>query len=432
MKKLNIFFLGLVALCGLTFSACSDDDLGPSIFDTTYHPLDRSSETFGLDSFIEKEFREPYNLKFLYKYDDIGSNMNYNLVPVSYENAKKFAVLSKYLWYDVYKDSVGEQFLKKYTPHIIMLLGSPAYNAASGTEVLGVAEGGLKITLYKGNELDENSIDSLNEYFFKTMHHEFSHILHQNVIIPTSFREISNGQYNALSWQDTPDSVALSKGFILQYATSGYQEDWVEIIANYVTRTDQQWQDYLNTANYGWESDTIPVAEYNKAIGFNAERYSQTEYKAVVKQLVEAGKINMDTIGYRTYSGDVKSTSGGLASYSIIRKQVQRNADGSAALDENGKIVYLDKDGINGRSVILQKFDIIKSWLKQHFGYDIDKVHKGVQHKQYVFNADGTLKLDANGNPINALTQPSPTDPSKTVMQVLLDQINDLDKLRTK
>lgn len=430
MKKLSLYLLGLVAVSAMVFTSCSDDDLGPTIFDTTYHPLDRSSNTFALDSFLEANYREPYNLQFIYKYEDIGTNMNYNLVPVSYENAERFAVLGKYLWYDVYRDSVGVQFLKTYTPHIIQLLGSPAYNASSGTEVLGTAEGGLKITLYKGNELDVTSIDSLNEYFFRTMHHEFSHILHQNVIIPTSFREISNGQYNALSWQDTPDSVALSRGMVLQYATSGYQEDWVELIANYITRSSMQWESFLNTANYGWESDTIPVNDYEAKLGFSCRNMSQQQYRNAVKARVAAGEINMDTIGWRQFKGDVMSSGGGYASYNTVRKQVARNADGTVALDADGKIQYLDTDGINGRSVLLQKFDIIRNWLLQHFNYDIDKVRNGVQHRQFVFNPDGTYKLDANGNPINALMQPSESDPSKTVMQVLLDQVEDLKKLQ--
>ena len=47
--------------------------------------------------------------------------------------------------------------------------------------MLGTAEGGKKITLYEVNSLDFENVDIevLNEYYFKTMHHEFAHILHQ-------------------------------------------------------------------------------------------------------------------------------------------------------------------------------------------------------------------------------------------------------------
>lgn len=433
MKTLNKIFHSLAALAMVAgvaggFTACSDDDLGPTIFDTTERPLDATSATFQLDSFVEANYREPYNVQFQYKYNDIGSNMSYNLVPVTYQNAVKFAVLGKYLWYDVYKQVVGDEFLKTYTPHIIMLLGSPAYNPSSGTEVLGTAEGGLKITLYKGNELDETSIDSLNEYFFRTMHHEFSHILHQNVIIPTSFREISNGQYNALNWQDTPDSVALSRGIVLQYATSGYQEDWVELIANYITRTDEQWQQFLNTAGYGWEADTVDARTYDRQLGVSTNGMNMQQYRHTMRQVVSAGRVNVDTIGWRTLKGDITNVNGEIQSYVIVRKQVQRNANGTVALDENGHIQYLDSDGIDGRAVINQKFNIIKDWLQQHFKYDIEAVHREVQRRQYVTNPDGSVYYNENGDPINALLQPSETDPSKTVMQTLLEQVTSLKK----
>lgn len=47
--------------------------------------------------------------------------------------------------------------------------------------ILGQAEGGMKVTLFRVNEIDKNnlSVAQLNEYYFKTMHHEFTHILNQ-------------------------------------------------------------------------------------------------------------------------------------------------------------------------------------------------------------------------------------------------------------
>lgn len=408
-SRLHLLLFGAMAMFAGAFVSCSDDDLGPTIFDTTYHPLDRTQYTFPLDTFIEKEFREPYNLRFLYKMEDIGSNMNYNLVPCSYENSMKFAVLSKYLWYDIYKKIGGVEFLKKYSPRIIHLIGSPAYNPSSGTELLGVAEGGLKITLYKGNELDVTSIDSLNEYFFRTMHHEFNHILHQNVVIPVEFRDLSNGSYNALNWQDTNDSIALSNGFMLQYASSGYREDWVEIVANYVTRDRATWDGFINTAGFGWENDSIEPARYNA--------------------MVNTPGVNMDSVGYRTFK-DLAASGGGIAEYGIIRKQIQRDMNDKPVLDEDGNMIYLDTDGIDGRALLLRKFEIVKEWLQINFGIDLEALRKEVQNRQFVTNADGSYVLDEKGKPLNKLMAPSDTDPSKTLMETLLDEVNKYKELQ--
>ena len=94
MKKLNIILLALVALTTLNLSSCKDDDLGPSIFDTKEYPLDRSLYTFPLDTFVKVNFLEPYNMRYLYKLQDIGSDMDYNLTPCSYDQCINLAVLT--------------------------------------------------------------------------------------------------------------------------------------------------------------------------------------------------------------------------------------------------------------------------------------------------------------------------------------------------
>ncbi|MCD8282705.1 MAG: putative zinc-binding metallopeptidase, partial [Prevotella sp.] len=212
--KYHILTLAVVAVVMCGFPACSDDDFTESIFDTTEYYLDKSSYTFPLDTFIKVEFLEPYNLRYIYKMEDIGTDLQKNLVPATYEKSTELAVLSKYLWYDVYKKCVSEEFLKIYSPRIIHVVGSPAYNPSSGTEDLGYAEGGLKITLYNANNLDVADIDYMNDKFFRTMHHEFSHILAQNYTYPTAFSLISNGAYNPIDWSTSPDSVVASKGFV--------------------------------------------------------------------------------------------------------------------------------------------------------------------------------------------------------------------------
>ena len=145
MKRIQnkILICGLfVAMLSIGFSmvSCSNDDLGESIFDTNDYPLSKNEYTFPLDSFCKANFQEPYNMRFLYQMQDISSDMDYNLVPCTYDQSVTLAVLCKYLWYDVYHDSIdnGLQFLKKYSPRIIHVIGSPAYNPASGTEVLGL------------------------------------------------------------------------------------------------------------------------------------------------------------------------------------------------------------------------------------------------------------------------------------------------------
>ena len=405
--RLNILLLVAALMVGAGFTSCSDDDFTASIFDTTERPLDRTQYSFPLDTFIKKNFLEPYNLQFLYRMEDIGSDMQKNLVPASYDKSVDLAVLSKYLWYDVYKQLSAEgvtvdnqfssnpTFLQSYSPRIIHVIGSASYNTSTGTETLGTAEGGKKITLYKVNRLDPNDIDFINEYFFKTMHHEFGHILDQTIQRPTEFNTISNGLYDATDWGNKPDSCAVALGFVSNYASSQAREDWVEVMANYIVKDSITWAHMLNTASYDWEDrDDIDEDWYNS--------------------LIKPG-CNYDSIGYshRTSGGDFK----------VFRRVIDRDANGYAL---NGQITYPNggnADGVDGRAVILQKLELVRNWLARSFHIDLDKLRAEVQKRQYLTNPDGTFQKDANGRFINRLISPSESDPSVSLIDSLRQQV---------
>ncbi len=243
LKILFVYFL----LTGL-ISCSSNEEFGASIFDVT-DSLDVNSASYQFDLWLKESYLKPYNLDFRYRMQDVGSNMDYNLVPVSLAKAQQIAKLVKYLWFDVYGTVVGSEFLKENGPRMIHLIGSPAYNPTSGTILLGTAEGGIKVTLYRCNDLDPTKIDEMNEYYFKTMHHEFAHILHQKRNYPEDFNLLSKGRYNSIGWQYYSDSEAASMGFVSPYAGSQTQEDFVEIIANYLVKSDTEWNNILLMAS---------------------------------------------------------------------------------------------------------------------------------------------------------------------------------------
>jgi substrate import-associated zinc metallohydrolase lipoprotein len=116
--------------------------------------------------------------------------------------------------------------------------------------ILGQAEGGMKVTLFRVNEIDKNnlSVAQLNEYYFKTMHHEFTHILNQKKAYDTSYDRISESDYVGSSWYRVSESVALQKGFISPYAMDRATEDFAEMVAIYVTNDASTWEDMLASA----------------------------------------------------------------------------------------------------------------------------------------------------------------------------------------
>ncbi|WP_286811215.1 putative zinc-binding metallopeptidase [Bacteroides sp. Phil13] len=239
MKK---YIYTLLFAASIVLGACSEDKLDShSIFNT------ESPERDAFDTWLLLNYVVPYNIQFNYKYIDKESDNTYNLIPAEYDKCVAMAKLTKYLWIDSYNELLGEAFIKTYCPRMIQLIGSKAYNS-QGSVVLGTAEGGLKITLYNVNELNANSpdIDFLNTWFFKTMHHEFAHILHQTKNYSTDFNLIST-DYQGPSWLNLEsDEVANTMGFITRYASFSPDEDFVEIISNYITHDAGYWENVLN------------------------------------------------------------------------------------------------------------------------------------------------------------------------------------------
>ena len=378
MKK-YIYSLMLTAGLAAGFVSCSEDEIEGTIFDTTEEVLDPNSFTYALDKFAEENFLDPYNMRFLYRIEDIETDMTYNLVPATYEKSIEMAALMKYLWLDVYKENVPDKaFLAKYAPKMLQLLGSPAYNPTSGTETVGLAESGVKISLYKVNELDVNNIEDLNEDYFKTMHHEFSHILHQTKVYPESFQEISTGNYDGFGWQDRADVEARTLGFVTPYGSSGVSEDWVETIANYIVKNDTEWNKILEDAKYDYERETVKTEDFN---------------------------ANDPTIAWYE---PVTAVDGSIIEYEVVYYSVSRDENGDPIWNtdpETGEqtLVYVENDDVDGPAVIEQKLEMCKTWLKESFSIDLDVIRQAVQERQYLME-NGEYVFDEKGNYINLLT----------------------------
>lgn len=257
MKKyIYIVILGLAV--GLGLGSCSEDaPSDPTNFPTT--PVERNA----FDQWLLKNFTYPYNVSFLYKMKDIESDMTKNLVPADSAKSTKLAIIIKYLWFDAYAEAIGPDFIKENVPRVIHLIGSPAFNS-NGTIVLGTAEGGQKVTLYTVNSLtDENLKDYsyLNDYYFHTMHHEFTHILNQKVTYNKNFDKVTASGYVSGDWTNVEDVDAQKKGFVTAYAMEEGKEDFAEMLSTYVTSTPTQWEKILSTAGANKVDETLTARQ---------------------------------------------------------------------------------------------------------------------------------------------------------------------------
>ncbi len=376
MKKIQYYIsaLLLVAVAAMAFSSCSEDKLGPTIFPDVDETLDPNSYSYKLDKFLKENYLDKYNLTFLYKMPDISTNMNYNLVPAQYNNAVDLAVLCKHLWFDVYDKVAGPEFLKLYGPRILLMVGSPAYNPSSGSETVGLAEGGIKITLFKVNAMDINDFQMMNDLYFHTMHHEFSHILHQTKTYPPEFNTISVGKYDATNWTGRGNEVC-SKGFVTPYASSEYREDFAETTACYIVYTDAQWATLMDLASRGWT--TASSDEDNP----DAAYYSFFYYKNNDAEADQTAVYPAD----ERFINTVVNEDGSVTRYWKNERDTQGNRIVVHPVE--------DKDGVNGAEAILQKVQIIREWFRTAWGIELDELRDEVQYRQATYDMNELRKM---------------------------------------
>lgn len=244
MKKNLIYLLFSVMLFAAALTGCSEDELS-----TTSVVRSTITEENDLDRWLTRNYVEAYNIQFKYRFEDIESSMGYYLTPASYSQSIAMAKLVRHMCLEAYDEITGsKEFIKAYFPKILYLVGSYAYKT-NGSVVLGTAEAGAKITLYNIDNLNPKTVNAKTSYF-KTIHHEFGHILNQTKPYSTDFTEISGPDYvqdQCFEIYKT-DAQALQDGFISPYASKSDGEDFVELISLYVNRTAEEWETMLTTA----------------------------------------------------------------------------------------------------------------------------------------------------------------------------------------
>ena len=138
----------------LGFTACSEEDLNPqSIFE--------ASETMAendFDRWLKTNYVDEYNIQVKYRFEFNESDAGYNLTPADCDKAVAIAKLTKFLWLDAYAEVMGTTFIRTYCPKVIHLVGSPQYNS-DGSVSIGVAEGGVKISLLNITSLHLTDLD---------------------------------------------------------------------------------------------------------------------------------------------------------------------------------------------------------------------------------------------------------------------------------
>ncbi len=238
MKMKKYISMILAACSVLVMSSCTKDEVSSeSIFKEENH---RYTE---FDSWLQRNYVEPYNVRFEYRMPDRETSFNYWVSPPNIKESIMIAKLIKFTTLEAMVEmmSSGDEtedpalFVKSYFPKVLFLVGSFEISS-SGSTALASAENGLQINILGVNFFEYHK-DA--ERIAGTMLHEFTHILDGIHGSPAEFKDITLSDYVGDRYTSLTDDP-YQKGFVSNYARSHYSEDVAETGGRLISLTDEE------------------------------------------------------------------------------------------------------------------------------------------------------------------------------------------------
>lgn len=221
----------------LTLSCTKDEISSESIF------KDEEQNNTEFDSWLQRNYVEPYNIRFEYRMPDRETSFNYWVSPPNIKESIMIAKLIKFTTLEAMVEmmSSGDEtedpalFVKSYFPKVLFLVGSFEISS-SGTTALASAENGLQINILGVNFFEYHK-DA--ERIAGTMLHEFTHILDGIHGSPAEFKDITLSDYVGDRYTSLTEDP-YQKGFVSNYARSHYSEDVAETGGRLISLTEAE------------------------------------------------------------------------------------------------------------------------------------------------------------------------------------------------
>ncbi|MEO8763430.1 MAG: substrate import-associated zinc metallohydrolase lipoprotein [Ginsengibacter sp.] len=252
-----------------------------------------------IDTWIFDTLTTPYNIAVKYKWDqgELAADFGKVLVPPAENQVIPLMGAIKEAWINPYVTEAGLSFFKNISPKFFVLVGSPAFER--GAVKLGTAEGGRKVVLYAVNDFRIKGMpgyvlsDTANvKQVFHVIHHEYAHILDQNIKFPVEFSQSSASSYTS-DWLNLTPEEAKNEGFISQYAISGSFDDWAETVSLMIVEGKTWFDQYVNSINY---TGTTP----NGTTAAEAQARLRQKESVVISYFKQAWNINFRNLQLRS------------------------------------------------------------------------------------------------------------------------------------
>ena len=248
--KRSILYICCLSLC--CFMSCSDDE------STNCVPESKELSTDEIDVYFQENFQEKYGSTVRWQWIDKYVDINYIVAPAMRKVLIPTGEMIRRFWIEpfILESKASGEFIRKHFPPEIVCVGSELRNA-DGTRTLGYADAGVRITLTELNYFDLTNREWVIQQLH-TMHHEFSHIIHQTYKMPNGFNKITEDTYTGQAWKDintnaqaeliekgisspttheidsVAQNMAIQRGMLTPYGTSSEFEDFAEFVSLYL------------------------------------------------------------------------------------------------------------------------------------------------------------------------------------------------------
>ena len=248
--KRSILYICCLSLC--CFMSCSDDE------STNYVPESKELSADEIDVYFQENFQEKYGSTVRWQWIDKYVDINYIVAPAMRKVLIPTGEMIRRFWIEpfILESKASGEFIRKHFPPEIVCVGSELRNA-DGTRTLGYADAGVRITLTELNYFDLTNREWVIQQLH-TMHHEFSHIIHQTYKMPNGFNKITEDTYTGQAWKDintnaqaeliekgisspttheidsVAQNMAIQRGMLTPYGTSSEFEDFAKFVSLYL------------------------------------------------------------------------------------------------------------------------------------------------------------------------------------------------------
>lgn len=291
--------------------------------------LRASNNRTALDKYIEQEVTKPYNIEIYYRYKEAEIDRSWVTSPASEKNSLQFVNVMKYLFLDPYTEVMGLDFVRRFSPQALVLTGTLGYNPPpSKTNTRAFTVNGVKILFM-----------NINDFDFPTMKEQYK--------ILEEYQRTGSSLYNS-------------------------QKAYVEQENNYYL--NQLKATYLRTifheSAHTFHQRIEPTRDF--------DRISSLDYKQAdwVNGWSQEGKNSLEYGFITNYASQEPHEDFAelFGNYIILTPQEWNSRLTTADVIPQGRTE-------SGKSIIERKMTILRTYMQEEWGLNIDTLRKHVQDR---------------------------------------------------